>query len=299
LLSQLAGGVVEQSVERLTKSGQARAGGSIFGLFELGGSLFRERASEQTKSLQDALFILFEDAAAASGLFQIDVDLTSERAWADGTVHAALRPSQLIRLAAPTRILDARHFHERVDRFAEWPRLVVSMSMSEQLQAVKSPKDRERRIRAATEEMLGGEGSLDSIRQVGEFIDVFLAGQISLRQFPCGVAKPQLGFAGTLLGRSGYLQEEREALFAKYGSSVTDWTVVSQVATVPDSGPVSTEMQLGELVNAADQIDRAALEDAAVQLMQMLESIGVAEGPVYPTIAVTPLAVFREFAIEQ
>jgi len=74
LLAQLAGGVVEGSVERLTKSRDARAGGSIFGLFELGGGLLRERATEQTKSLQDALFLLFEDAASQSGLFDLSVD---------------------------------------------------------------------------------------------------------------------------------------------------------------------------------------------------------------------------------
>jgi len=38
------------------------------------------------------------------------------------------------------------------------------------------------------------------------------------------------------------------------------------------------------------------MEDAAAQLMQVMESLGVAEGPVSPTVTVTPLAVFREFS---
>jgi hypothetical protein len=29
--------------------------------------------------------------------------------------------------------------------------------------------------------------------------------------------------------------------------------------------------------------------------MEMLEGLGVAEGPAYPTVTVTPLAVYREF----
>jgi hypothetical protein len=100
LLAQLSGGVVEQSVERLTKSQDARAGGSLFGLFDRGGGLFRERATEQTKTLQDALFILFEDAAAESGLFELATDLGDVANWEDRSVHEALRPGQLLRLSA-------------------------------------------------------------------------------------------------------------------------------------------------------------------------------------------------------
>ena len=93
----------------------------------------------------------------------------------------------------------------------------------------------------------------------------------------------------------GVVGEEREALFAKYGSAVTEWTVVSQVATVPTAGAGRAEVELGELVSG-DEIDRASMEDAAAQLMEVMERLGVAEGPSFPTITVTPLAVFREFS---
>ena len=282
-------------MERLTKSGSARAGGTLFGLFEFGGGWFREQATEQTKTLQDAVFMLFEDAADESGLFDLEVDLADSTAWTDGRVHAALQPGRLVRLTAPTRILDAQNFRARVDRFAEWPRLITAFTMSDQLKSVSNPKERGRRVQAAAAQMLGGESALDGVRRIGEFMDVFLAGQISIRQFACGVDQPKLGFSGMLLGRPGYLQEEREALFAKYGSTVTPWTVVSQVASAPDASSRRTALELGELVNASDQVDRATVEDAASQLMELFESIGVAEGPAYPSIAVTPLAVFREF----
>jgi hypothetical protein len=103
--------------------------------------------------------------------------------------------------------------------------------------------------------------------------------------------------SGTLLGRPGYLQEEREALFAKYGSLTTEWTVVSQVATVPTEGGGRTEVEVGELVSGdGDEIDRASMEDATAQLMQVMESLGVAEGPAFPSVTTTPLAVFRELS---
>jgi hypothetical protein len=134
---------------------------------------------------------------------------------------------------------------------------------------------------------MGGEGALDGIHRIGDFIDVFLGGQISLRQFPCGVGFPKFSVSGMLLGRAGYLQEEREALFAKYGASVTEWTVVSQIAAVPDDSQRRSDLELGELVSGSDEIDRSTVEDAATQLMEVLETLGVAEGPAYPAVAVT------------
>jgi hypothetical protein len=243
LLAQLAGGVVEQSVERLSKSHEARAGGSLFGLFELGGALFRERASEQTKTLQDAIFLLFEDAATEAGLFEVAINLADPSHWVSGRVHESLRAGQLLRVTAPTRILDAEHFRDRVERLADWSRLVATFSLSGQLDHIKSTKERDRRIEMQTAQVLGGPGALDEIKRIGEFIHVFLAGQISLRQFPCGLEHSKLAFSGSLLGRPGYLQEEREALFAKYGSVVTDWTVVSQVATVPSDSPARLDLE--------------------------------------------------------
>jgi hypothetical protein len=41
---------------------------SFFQIFDLGGALAREKAAEQTKTLQDALYLLFEEAARESGL---------------------------------------------------------------------------------------------------------------------------------------------------------------------------------------------------------------------------------------
>jgi hypothetical protein len=114
------------------------------------------------------------------------------------------------------------------------------------------------------------------VKKIGEFVNVFLARSVC-GSSPAESCIRKLGLSGTLLGRSGYLQEEREALFAKYGSLVSEWTVVSQVATVPAEGDGRTQIELRELVSG-DEIDRAGMEDAAAQLTQVMEALGVAEG---------------------
>lgn len=299
LLSQLERGVVEQVVERFKQSKEGRAGASLFQIFDLGGSLVREKASEQTKTLQDALFLLFEEAATDTGLFHLSADLADERAWADGSIHDSVSEGELVKLTAPTRILDSKHFHERVERFAEWPRLIASFAAQDTLASIKSPKQRERKLDELAAASFGGSAGFELIRDIGRFAELFMGGQIVLRQFPCGEARPDFALVGTLLDRAGFLQEEREALFAKYGAATASWTVVSQVATVPKPDEDRTdELQLHDLVDdETDRISRTQFEDMAVQLMRLFETIGIAEGPIYPSIAVTPIAVFREVEI--
>jgi hypothetical protein len=300
LLAQLERGVVEQVVERLKQSKEGRAGASLFQIFDLGGTLVREKASEQTKTLQDALYLLFEEAASETGLFDSSPSLADEASWLEGTTHRSLREGELIKLTAPTRILDSKHFHERVKRFAEWPRLIASFAAQDQLATIKNPKQRERKLEELAAASLGGPVTLDLIRDIGQFTELFMGGQIVMRQFPCGEAKPDFALVGTLLDRPGFLQEEREALFAKYGAAPASWTVVSQVATIPKPGEGSEELELGDLFDdEADRISRTQFEDMAVQLMRLFETVGIAEGPVYPSIAVTPIAVFREVAVRQ
>jgi hypothetical protein len=295
LLSQLEGGIVEKTVERLTTAKDAKAGASLFNLFELGGSLVREHASEQTKTLQDAVYLLFEEAAKSSNLFEASVDLSYPGAWESGDVHRSLQAVQLLRVTAPTRILDSKHFRERIDRLAKWPALVVGFSARDQLASIKSPKDRARRLEQMVAEQMGGPAPTELMSDMGEFVELFMGGQISVRQFPCGLENPQFALVGTLIDRPGFLQEEREALYSKYGAAPSSWTMVSQVTTVPVAETGSEpDLSAVDLLKTDEQVDRGQIEEMAVSLMQLLESTGIAEAPAFPAIAVTPLALFRE-----
>jgi hypothetical protein len=46
-------------------------------------------------------------------------------------------------------------------------------------------------------------------------------------------------------------------------------------------------------VSPDSEISRSQFEDIAVNLMRILEDTGIAEGPLHPSIAVTPLALYR------
>lgn len=290
LLAQIDGGVVEQVVENAKTGAGGRAGAKLFGMLDLGGTLVREKASEQTKTLQDALYLIFEEAANQAGLFS-GLNFHDRALWED-TVHDQLRPSELMRCTAPARILDSKLVRERVDRFLSWLPLTTKFDDDPGVDRGMTKKQRERVEQQRVTELLDGNDPAQ-VRAIGEFFERFLGGQISMRQFPCGQEHPQLAFTGTLLDRPGYLQEEREALFSKYGSAASEWTLVGQVATVPSPEPPG-EIAISVADDDDDRIDRTGFEELGASLMGLMERFGIAEGPHYPTIAVTPLAIFRE-----
>lgn len=83
-------------------------------------------------------------------------------------------------------------------------------------------------------------------------------------------------------------------MFAKYGAAASTWTVLSQIATVttPRSTDGSSSDQDQE--ESPDQdLDRAEFEGMFGDMMVELEAKGLSGGPVWPTITMSPIAVYR------
>jgi hypothetical protein len=152
---------------------------------------------------------------------------------------------------------------------------------------------REAQKDTAVEALLGGAAS-STFEDIAEFVSGFTNDSIMVRAQPCGPARPELHFGGVLLSRTDYLQDDREALFSRYGSQLADWTVVMQVARIPTPAPPdSAELQP---LTAGGQIDRVAVERMVSNLVTQVEHTGLAEGSAFPAVPVTVLAIYREFA---
>jgi hypothetical protein len=113
---------------------------------------------------------------------------------------------------------------------------------------------------------------------------------------PCSQEYSEFSFGAALLGRRGYVQEEREALFSQYGTVLKDWRVVMQVASVPERNEVAggpPDFSGISLSTGDRSIARPGLERMAVEFLRSLEYFGVAEGPKWPSISVIPLGIYR------
>lgn len=279
LLAQLEGGVVDSVVERESDAAEAGGQALVFGLFNVRALLRRERGKEHAKSLQDAIFVVFEEAANELGLFREIEGVHDPRVWREGRIHDQLREAQLVRMTGPARIFDAKLYQQRAHRFADWS-IVQERSTEEPEDEEGNPRER------MTEDEKREETQF--IRDLGDQFGLMLGGLISFRLFACGTQEPDFAFACTL--SETLLQDEREVLAGRYGAAPSGWTLVAQVATLPPP------LEQSEVTVPREEVvsRRTWLELQAALNVERMEREGFFEGPTYPSVSVTPLAVYRE-----
>src|ERR687892_208466 len=269
LLAQLEDGVIEQYVKRTALDDAGELGASIFGIGGKGAWSSHE-SCEESRSLKDLTFVVFEGAAEAQGLI-VNVE-----------VAKALGQAQMEALQAQLQKANPGQ-RKQIERKLKSAEVQV-----------------EAEARREVEAQLGGAAGMDQMRSVMKVLGSFIGEAIAVRLLSCGLDHPEMGFAGSLLARDEYLQRERDELFSRYGSILRGWTTVMQVAHVPADAETTSAMGPDaaslEQLASGQAINRAAFERTAAQLLRMMESIGITEGPRWPTVSVVPLAIYRQGA---
>jgi len=328
LLAQLDRGVVDTVVEKTTLSKGTDLGASVVGL--RAGRLGEETTgSEEARSLQDMLFTVFDEIIQSQGMVRdLPIDLVSNpESWDSSTLHESLIEGELLRLFTPITIVDPQFVKDRVERFssindalskfghvhadAQIANLEKVLRAAMDAEIAQVPVDRRARARKELDSKL--KTTLRNARQemdksitdpvtpelagIFDVINQFLTSDAISVRFPaCGEARPELAFAGSLLGRSNYIQREREALFSRYGSTLKGWTSVVQVATVPSNADAiaARDRDFSQVNFSTEEgVNRAGLEQTVIQMLGMLEARGMAEGPLWPGISVIPLGIYR------
>lgn len=312
LLSQMANGAPDVVTERSARVRELYAGLAL-GPVSAGARQGRNAESEESRSLTDLHFSLFEESAEALGfLTDISDQVREESAWRAGKVASALEESQLIRMTAPVRLVDPAYFKESLDRIdvmiesflplagltaKETNRDGAPSSDSGAISRAKQqPKGGGQRHRPATpslgqrkRELMGGLPP-EALAKLGDFVGSLLAGGISMRAMPCGENAPDCAFSGVLLDRSTYIEPERAAIFGRFGPTPAVWTLVALVSRFGSKDAPAAFVAPPDLGEGAS---RLSVEELVVRLLAFLEKLGVADAPSWPTIAVTPLALYR------
>jgi hypothetical protein len=330
LLAQLDRGVVEQTVQRRSSDDAGELGINILG-FGAKGAWTARSDVEEARSLQDLTFTVFEEAIEDSGLLidMADHEVDDPTAWR-GDIHEILAEGQLVRIRSDVLVVDPNFIRSRFDGLTSFMDDLVSMQQQVAEQAIAAAmgpalnelrqqttssslnaqqrKTARRQLEeaealmrdqaaAAAVEEIGGEAGLQQMTAVMRVVTSFLGDEISMRVVPCGIELPELGFAGSLLGRDDYLQKERADLFSRYGSILRGWTTVLQIAQIPSEESTAAAVELDPEVIAqitsGQAVSRAGFERAAVGLLGSMEALGLAEGPRWPTISAVPLAIYR------
>jgi hypothetical protein len=310
--SQINRGVIESVISRGESNVSGEVGAKLFG-FGPSASYERGTQREESRSLQDLNYIIFEELFDQEGLIEDITDRANEvETWKDGTLHSSIEEGDIVRYTGNIQILDPEFTRNRLTQFGRLITAFVGTQVGAQTPENPTPPVRQRgstkagRRPRSGEEMrealiaeklvqFSGGVSLEQLTSLGDLADAFANGSIIARALPFGPEHPEYHFAGTLLSRNEYIQPEREALFSRYGTKLNNWTMVMQVARIPS--PEKPELpDFGKPLADGDTLSRGVLENMIGGIVTYMEGVGVSEGAQYPAISVTVLAIYREFA---
>jgi hypothetical protein len=310
--SQINRGVIESVISRGESNISGEVGAKLFG-FGPSGSYERGTQREESRSLQDLNYIIFEELFEQEGLIEDITDRANDIVkWKDGSLHSSIEEGDIVKYTGNIQILDPEFTSSRLTQFGRLVSAFVGMMVGAQAPESAVPPVRQggstkpaRRPRSA-EEMraalvaeklteLSGGVSLEQLGSLGNLVDAYTNSSIIARAMPFGPEHPEFHFAGTLLSRNEYIQPEREALFGRYGTRLNDWTMVMQVARIPP--PETPQLpDFNRSFTDGGALTRGVLENMISGIVSYMEGVGIGEGAQYPAMAVTVLAIYREFA---
>lgn len=294
LLGEVEGGVVEQVVNSVASRRSGHLSGKLPGLIEGGGESGGDAKVEETLSIDDALLSVVEETLDQAGLLVTADGLDDPAAWAEGRIHDQLAPAQVVRVTCQAQLIDPEFFASSVHRVIDALETIAIFAAGTAAMQ-KGANERKRMAQHHVKQILEGMPP-ELVRQLGDGIRKYFGEGLFIRQLPCGNDHRSYGLLGPLL--TGALLDDRAAMFAKYGAAPSSWTVLSQIATVTSPAAEPGSAIAANQDDDGEDVDRPEFERLAGEMMVALEATGVSGGPVWPTITVSPIAVYRSISVQ-
>lgn len=261
LLAQMSDGLPDEKATTTSRSSRLR-----LGLRAAGMEKARDTSDSERLSLADLHVSLLEEAGTALGLISDLSDRVSrEKFWLRGKVRNQLQPGMLIRVTAPTLLVDPSSIMKTLRGF----------------QTAIGDAD-------------------PSFAQFLSMIEVLYGTGIALSIRPGENASTRSAFVGIIPVDHGFAPMVHDLLLSRVGPEPTSMTCLVQVARVPterdDDGTATQRFAdlAGRLDRmSGDTLDRGLLDSVISQMGGVLEEAGFAAAPKWPAISVLPLALYR------
>lgn len=259
LVSQLRGGAPESTKSVESRSRHLRAN---LHLLDVGGG--SQRGEEDTIALSDLYVSMLEEDAEALGMLTDLSDRASKRNfWLRGGLRRTLEPGVLLRVTAPTRLMDAAGLI---------------------------------RIWRSFEAASGGD---DDFEGVMAMVEALYGENLAVTVMPCGPREPDNAFLGVIGHGTDYVALDRTSLLSRIGPETPELTTIMQLSRVPtereNTRPAQDLMAdiVRRLQKGGNSIDRSVIDEFLFEMMRMTEDHGLQSAPKWPAMAMTPLAVYR------
>ena len=262
LLAQMADGAPDEKAASTNRSSRLRLG-MRFGSIESD----RGSAEGETLSLADLHVSMMEEAATALGLLaDISDQIRRSKDWLRGKVRARLQPGMLLRITAPTLLLDPGSLMDTMRAF----------------------------------ETAVGEGDDDDFAQMLAMLEALYGPSLAVSIRPTNTDDGRAAFVGAIPADHQFTPMVRELLLSRIGPDPTEMTSVIQIARIPTERETTTTaaQQLAHLAQRlknldSDRLDRELLDNLVSQMSGLLEQHGFAAAPKWPAISIMPLAIYR------
>ncbi|WP_152603598.1 DUF6414 family protein [Amycolatopsis rifamycinica] len=310
LLTQLDGGVAEE-MRRTEKTTKATTGG-----IKSVASHERNWGSEEyvQKSLADAIYSDLEEILEVNQLLpEVSETLASSDFWEDGSLQREFPPGMLMRLTGQGALFDARYIAKLFAGIGSTilglskiaPQLFEStLSSNSGPSKGKRPPGRKPEINTPRFEQIEDEiSNFPAFGEEGQVSQDFLRAFVQIAR---GVFRPGLhlsllpcdnrAYAVNMRLQEGrrYLESDPEILFAQYGFSPQEWTVVGTLGSHAPAGSneVPDSVELSDAFEDGD-INRNRFAQGVNSFVEYFARIGFADLPQFPSFSLVPLAVYR------
>lgn len=212
---------------------------------------------------------LEEDAEALGMLTDLSDHANRRKFWLRGGLRKTLEPGMLLRVTAPTRLMDV-----------SWLLQVW------------------RRFEAANDAVNDVDSQLSPLF---DMVEALYGQNLSLSVFPCGEDEPDCVFLGVISHGVESAALDRSSLLSRLGPEAPILTTIMQISRVPterDQAPPADTLvaQVMQRLHSAPEgtVDRNAIDQLLFGMMRMTEDRGFQSAPKWPAVAVTPLAIYRQ-----
>lgn len=263
LVSQLRGGAPESTRTKNGRSSRLRVGLKV-----LEGERGWDQSGEDTIALSDLYVSMLEDDAEALGIMKdLSQHVTRAKFWKRGSVRNSLQPGMLLRITAPTRLVDASAIVRTWRGF---------------------------------EEAAGEQG--EEFSEIVGMIEALYGENLAVSVLPCGADNTTCAFIGVIGHGGEHIALDRTSLLSRMGPDAQTLTTIMQLARIPserDRGLTSSDVMADlsrrlSSVGDGDRIDRGVFDRMLLEATRMIEDFGLQNAPKWPAMAMTPLAIYRQ-----
>lgn len=281
IISQLEEGLVVNAEESRgdTLGTNANAGVGIYGLLkgEVEAEVQLHKNISETKSLHDYIYNKVEATLLdADKLHKIPSDNYND----PDSTRDSLTNTSFILIEGYVNINDFKQLRELLENFGDLSLFLAKCQLDGQ--KFKKARDQKTALSALTSKL--EEGFDENMRSgLILFFDMFYKDRITIKSMPYE-DNSDFRFVGNLNPK--YLRDDISSIIYKYGTApISKWTIFAQVASIPPS----------DRSNEAIEMQGAPIESALQGIFDAYREFELlAQSVMYPEIAITPIAIYRE-----